>query len=197
MEKLKIISIIILVLLSCNGYTQAKKIKKVNFEDNANCVRLKKIDFKSRLKLYPFGNTAQIVVVSHRTKNGMIGEELQKYLDSIKIGVDTFNIKEFEEHINLNLSQIEKLTDIIVNYSHKGKEYSISDTMCYQPRNAIIFLDINNKIIGFIEICFGCNHLRTSDKRIDIGDYCTRKYDLLKDIFRESGIKYGITEVEE
>jgi hypothetical protein len=147
--------------------------------------------------MYPFGNTTQIIVVSHRTKNGMIGEELQKYLDSVKIGQDSINLKEFEQHISLNLAQIEKLTDVIFNYSHKGKEYAITNTMCYQPRNAIIFLDNNNKILGFIEICFGCNHLRTSDKRIDIGDYCEQKYDLIKDIFRESGIKYGITEVEE
>jgi hypothetical protein len=197
MEKIKIISIIILTFVSCSIYSQAKKNKQVNFEDNANCVRSKKIDFKNRLKMYPFGNTTQIIVVSHRTKNGMIGEELQKYLDSVKIGQDSINLKEFEQHISLNLAQIEKLTDVIFNYSHKGKEYAITNTMCYQPRNAIIFLDNSNKILGFIEICFGCNHLRTSDKRIDIGDYCEQKYDLIKDIFRESGIKYGITEVEE
>lgn len=197
MKKIKILSIIFFAFVSCSICSQTKKSKQNIFEDNANCVRCRNIDFKNRLKMYPFSNTTQIVIVSHKTKNGMIGEELQKYLDSVKIGQDTINLKEFEQQISLNLAQIEKLTDVIFNYSHKGKEYAISDAMCYQPRNAIIFLDSNNKILGFIEICFGCNHLRTSDKRLDIGDYCEQKYDLIKDIFRECGIKYGITEVEE
>ena len=196
MEKIKIIAIIFLTFVSCCIYSQSKKSTKINFEDNANCVRSKRVNFKNRLKMFPLDNTTYIKVVAHRTKNGMIGAELQKYLDSIKIGEDTINLKEFDEHINLNLSQIEKLSDVIFNYSHKGKEYAMSDTMCYQPRNAIIFLDNNNKVLGFIEICFGCNHLRTSDKRIDIGDYCEQKYDLIKNIFRECGIRYGITEVE-
>jgi len=197
MKKIKIISIIFFAFVYCSFYSQTKKSKQNIYEDNANCVRCRNIDFKNRLKMYPFSNTTQIVIVSHKTKNGMIGEELQKYLDSVKIGQDTINLKEFEQQISLNLAQIEKLTDVIFNYSHKGKEYAISDAMCYQPRNAIIFLDSNNKILGFIEICFGCNHIRTSDKRLDIGDYCEQKYDLIKDIFRECGIKYGITEVEE
>ncbi|MCL9810067.1 hypothetical protein [Flavobacterium luminosum] len=195
-RKIKIIAIILLFLVSCNNYSQKKNYDTDVLMNNANCVRSKKIGFKNRLKMFPFENTSQILIVSHRTKNGMIGEELRKYLNSIKINQDTINHKEFEQVEKLNLIQIEKFTDIIFNYSHKGKVYAISDVKCYEPRNAFIFLDKDNKVLGFIEICFGCNHLRTSDKRIDIGDYCEQKYDLLKGIFRESGIKYGITEVE-
>lgn len=195
-RKIKILIITLLTLISCNSYSQKKNNETDILINNANCIRTKKISFKNRLKMFPFENTSQILIVSHRTKNGMIGEELQKYLNSIKINQDTINFKEFEQVEKLNLSQIEKLTDIILNYSHKGKVYAMSNTMCYEPRNAFIFLDRNDKVLGFIEICFGCDHLRTSDKRIDIGDYCEQKYELLKDIFRESGIKYGITEVE-
>jgi hypothetical protein len=194
--KNKILTIILLVFIGSNIYGQKKNNEKDVLFENANCIRSKKIGFKSRLKIFPFENTSQILIVSHRTKGGMIGDELRKYLNSIKINQDTINHKEFEQVVKLNLSQIEKLTDIILNYSHKGKFYAISDAKCYEPRNAILFLDKNDKVLGFIEICFGCDHLRTSDKRIDIGDYCTQKYDLIKDIFRESGIKYGITEVE-
>lgn len=195
-RKNKILILILLVFIGSNIYGQKKNNESDILFDNANCVRSKKIDFKNRLKMFPFENTSQILIVSHRTKNGMIGEELRKYLNSLKINQDTINHKEFEQIEKLNLSQIERLTDIIFNYSHKGKAYATSDAMCYEPRNAFIFLDKDNKVLGFIEICFGCNHLRTSDKKINIGDYCEQKYGLLKDIFRESGIKYGITEVE-
>lgn len=195
-RKIKTLILLLLVFTSCNIYSQKKSNERDILMDNANCVRSKNIGFKNCLKMFPFQITSQILVVSHRTQNGIIGVELQKYLNSIKINQDTINLKEFEEVKKLNLSQIEQLTDIILNYSHKGKVYTVSDVKCYEPRNAIIFLDSNDKVLGFIEICFGCDHLRTSDKRIDIGDYCTQKYDLIKDIFRESGIQYGITEVE-
>lgn len=196
MGNIKIILTFCFAFISCNIYSQARRIKSDVLLTNASCARVKNYDFKSRLEMFPLKSTSQIIIVAHRTKDGELGEELQKYLNSIKIGQDTLNLKEFEEVKMLNLSQIERLTDVIFNYSHKGKYYVFSDVKCYEPRNAIIFLDYNNKVLGFIEICFGCDHLRTSDKRINIGDFCTEKYNLIRDIFLESRIKYGITEVE-
>jgi hypothetical protein len=195
MKRIKIILLIIIAFVNCPIYSQVKNKYQI-LEDNANCIRSKNISFKNRLKMFPFDNTSHIIIVAHKTKNGMVGDDLKRYLNSIKINQDTINLHEFAEVQHLNLSQIEKLTDLIFNYSHKGKEYSILEANCYDPRNAIIFLDKNNKVLGFIEICFGCNRLRTSDKRIGIGDYCDKKYALIKEIFCDSGIKYGITEVE-
>ncbi|KAF2515282.1 hypothetical protein [Flavobacterium foetidum] len=65
--------------------------------------------------------------------------------------------------------------------------------MCYMPRNAVLFLDANNKIIAYLEICFGCDNYRSSDKRLNIGEYCNTKYKMLKSIFENSSIKYGIS----
>ena len=64
------------------------------------------------------------------------------------------------------------------------------------PRNAILFLDADNKVIAYLELCFSCKHFRSSDKRLSIGEYCGTKYDMLKSIFGSNGIKYGISEIE-
>jgi hypothetical protein len=63
------------------------------------------------------------------------------------------------------------------------------------PRNAIFFLDKNNIIIAYIEICFECEAIRTSDKELYLGEYCSDKYNLIKSIFKENNINYGVTEV--
>ena len=174
--------------------SQTKKNSIQTSEENANCTRKRNLSFKNRIKNFPFNLTSQIIFVSHKTKEGSVGEELQKYLNSLKIGQDTINEKEFLELKKINLNQIEKLTDIIINYGFKSKYHSIKDTKCYDPRNAILFLDKDKKVIAFIEICFGCDNLRTSDVKIDFGEYCEQKFDLIKKIFADSGIKFGITE---
>ena len=187
--------IFILLLFSLNfAQSQTKKNSIQTFNENANCNRKRNLSFKNRINNFPFNLTSQIIFVSHKTKEGPVGRELRKYLNSLKIGQDTINEKEFLELKKINLNQIEKLTDIIFNYGFKSKYHSIKDAKCYDPRNAILFLNKENEIIAFIEICFGCDHLRTSDVKIDFGEYCKQKFDLIKKIFAESGIKFGIIE---
>jgi len=60
-------------------------------------------------------------------------------------------------------SQVDTLTDLTYNYGFKlkykskRKVYFIGRlTQCYNPRNAILFLDKNNNVFEFIEICFEC-----------------------------------------
>ena len=194
--KIKAVILVSFFLFANFAQCQIQKNKLQSFEKNGVCVRKRSLSFKKRIENFPFDSASQIVFVSHKTKVGPIGQDLIKYLDSVKIGQDTINKSEFHEIVNLNLKQIEELTDVIYNYGYKAKNYSISDTKCYDPRNAIIFLNKEMKIIAFIEICFGCDHLRTSDERISYGEYCEQKFELLKKIFAESGIKYGITERE-
>ena len=74
--------------------------------------------------------------------------------------------------------------------------YPVEDIKCYILKNAILFLDADNKIIAYLELCFSCKHFRSNDKRFSIGEYCGTKYDMLKSIFESNGIKYGISEIE-
>lgn len=199
MKKISSNFILFFLFFLCLNFAQSqtKKNRVQNFEENGNCIRKRNLSFKNRIKSFPFNSTSQILFVSHKNRGfGAVGDELQKYLNSLKIGQDTINEKEFYEIRKLNLNQIEELTDIIYNYGFKSKYYSVADTRCYNPRNAILFLDKDQKVIAFIEICFDCEHLRTNDEKINYGEYCEQKFKLIKKIFEESGIKYGITERE-
>lgn len=54
------------------------------------------------------------------------------------------------------------------------------------PRNAIFFLDKRNVIIAYIEICFECEAIRTSDTKLNLGEYCSEKYDLIKTVLKKA-----------
>jgi hypothetical protein len=103
--------------------------------------------------------------------------------------VDYTKLKEI---ITINNPQIDSLTDIICNYGYKGIFYSFKENTClYNPKNAILFLDKNEKTFAFIELCFKCGEYRMSNKRISIGELCSQKYELLKSFFIKCGVLYG------
>ncbi|OXB04428.1 hypothetical protein [Flavobacterium pectinovorum] len=167
------------------------------YEKNAQCIRTKNLSEKERLTHFPFSKAAQIKIISFKDKSdGTLGHDLMNYMNSIVIGKDTLASNLYDEITNLTPQQINQLTDIIFNYSHKKEPYAIAQAGCYMPRNAIFFLDDNNTIIAWLELCFGCDNYRTSDKKLTIGEYCDQKYDMLKSIFKEAKIQYGITITE-
>ncbi|MGK4568195.1 hypothetical protein [Flavobacterium sp. 3HN19-14] len=167
-------------------------------ENNSKCKKTKNISLTERLGKFPFSDSKEIKIISFKNKidNNLVGHELINQIDSIKLNKDIFQPEMYDEVSTLNPKQIEKLTDIIYNYTYKKIPYAIEDIKCYMPRNAIFFINGNNKIIAYIEICFGCNHIRSSDKNLDLGEYCAEKYDLIKSIFKEAKIEYGITKLE-
>lgn len=63
---------------------------------------------------------------------------------------------------------------------------------CFDPRNAILFYDKAGKPLAFIAICYQCRKASVSEEKIKIGDPCRDKMELLKQFFREAGIKYGV-----
>lgn len=172
-------------------------ISQTKFEKNAKCTKTGKFTESQRLSNFPFSEASQIKLISFESKNGEpTGDELMKHLDYVKLKTDSFNPLFYTEVATLNSIQINRLTDIIYNYSYKKKPYAIDDVKCYEPRNAIIFLDSNNIIISYIEICFGCNHFRSSSTELSLGKDCTEKYEMIKSIFKECKIEYGISRKE-
>lgn len=167
------------------------------FEKNAKCTKTENFTESQRLSNFPFSETSQIKLISFESKNGEpTGNELMKHLDSLKLKTDSFNPLFYTEVATLNNIQINRLTDIIYNYSYKKKPYDFGDVKCYEPRNAIIFLDSKNIVIAYIEICFGCDHFRSSSTELSLGKDCTEKYEMIKSIFKECKIEYGITRRE-
>ena len=164
-----------------------------------NCARVKSIPLAERLKHYPFDLTKEVKFVSFKSSYDTLFGGY--YNDSLPRKNDTVCFSKLFEIITLTPPQVDRLTNLIYNYGFKfnykpkGNVYFIGTTMnCYNPRNAILFLDKNNKVFEFIEICFECKQTRTSSDNVSLGTECNQKLLLIKDLFKEAGIKYGVSE---
>lgn len=60
---------------------------------------------------------------------------------------------------------------------------------CYDPRHTIVFYNHQNKILGFINLCFSCNNSESSENLVFLSDKMLFQDDLFKD--------FGITYFEE
>ncbi|OKS87082.1 hypothetical protein [Mucilaginibacter polytrichastri] len=171
-----------------------------------DCVFTKRYSISQRLKKYPFVEASKIVVVSYHAEepepNIYIGKDGKRFNpDSVRIQLPTgLHIKEgkidtrtLTEFIALNEQQINALTNIIFNTDYRLKDEiaGFSQGTCFEPRNALIFLDRNGKVFDYIEICFECQNAKSLSQRIGIGTLCNQKYDILKKYFISLGIKTG------
>lgn len=165
--------------------------------DNDNCTFKNNHTPDQRLKIYPFDKAVKILAVSY---------DYDKFLDSvlknsttkkpdypIKIvnGVlDTSLLVEVKELTAVNIGS---LTNLLYNVGYRKKGFNgIPSAQCYQPRNAFIFVDKNNKAYDYLEICFECMRYHSKSENIDIGDVCSQKYELLRQYFIYMGIKFGV-----
>jgi hypothetical protein len=177
---------------------KATQKEQALMDSSHNCARVKSIPLSQRLKLYPFQNARQIQLVSFKSSfDTTVGEF---YKDSLPRMNDTVCYSKLFEIKTLDQAQIDTLTDLIYNYGFKfkykpkGKVYFTGSMLqCYHPKNAILFIDRNNKVFEFIEICFECKRTRTSSNNVSLGANCNQKLDLIKDFFKAAGIEYGIT----
>lgn len=72
----------------------------------------------------------------------------------------------------LSALEVNKLTDVLYNFgytstkSYKGLLIAESEGYrCYEPRNAIVFLDENGLVAEYIEICFECYNRKESSEK--------------------------------
>ena len=166
--------------------------KKEMKADGGNCIRKNALSFSDRLKNYPFNLTAQIQFVSFENGIYLTDNEILRQ-DSLPRILDTILYSRLKEVKTLTLTQVNKLTDLFYNHGFRGTTYSMNEAACYNPRNAILFLDSKGKIIELIEICFECRKTSQSSDRITLGEMCEQKLDMLFGLFKNAGIEYGIT----
>jgi hypothetical protein len=163
-------------------------IKKEIEKDQRNhgCVYTNKYSKTERLQFFPFNKAVQIKLVSFDKPDSVImGGEIP-----MKNGnVDYTKLKEIK---TLNKSEIDTLTDILFNESYRGPFSSFRESLCYNPRNAILFVDSKGKTFAFIEICFECLGHRLSSTKIKAGDFCSEKYEYLRNFFAANGIVFGV-----
>lgn len=150
---------------------------------NHTCVRKSTTSFSARIKKFPFNQVAQIKLVSFK------GHQIPILNDSV-------DYSKLEEVKTLNLRQIDSLTDIIYNIGYGGTILIIEEMNCYNPRNAILFVNSKGETFAFIEICFECLQISARPENIGIGDLCNEKFSLLKKQFLNAGILYGTKDLE-
>jgi hypothetical protein len=153
-----------------------------------NRKRLPRSDIK---KLFPYNQTSAIQLVSF--KAGSEGQrpglpKKNSEIDKSKL----FEVKTLDKQLE------NQLLDVLVNFATAGDSQSDGYIMmCYDPRNAILFLDDQKRVVGYVEICFDCRQTEIKPDKMVIGQFCIEKFAIIKDIFQKSDIKYGVRYIEQ
>jgi len=201
------IQTILITLLFCSTtlFGQTKKESQnppppTSFDKNHQCGKTHKYSFADRLKNYPFDKANAVLIVSFNysvvetyiiTPNNKDSTAIYSE-GRLPIKDDTLSYADLAEKFKLNEKQIDSLTNILFNYDYKGKiEFELT-SLCFDPHNAIVFLDNNGKMFEYIEICFLCDRINVSSEKIKTGNFCHGKYELLKTYFRQIGLKIGV-----
>lgn len=88
----------------------------------------------------------------------------------------------------------ETLMKILMNYDHQDTNEVV---FCYEPRNGIVFMDKDQRIIGYIEMCFECLKFKSEPSTITICTLFPDEFKMLKRFFREAGIMYGTNDARD
>jgi hypothetical protein len=150
---------------------------------------LETIPSKKNFKKFLSEKASKIVLISFDPEKRLMTlegdpEEYGYYQGTIihKGIIDTIRINNRK---NLEKKYHNKLTKILFNTSEKFIEF----TECYSPHNGIFFYDSNDKIIGFLEICFNCAKVVEHFGMPDVGYLATDQFERLMSFFEKRGIK--------
>jgi hypothetical protein len=91
----------------------------------------------------------------------------------------------------LKKADIDRLTDIIFNYPSTRQGNIRSTRSCFQPRNAILFIDKVGQVREYALISFSCDQFEISSNKIEKWDPCYQKSQMILRLFISEGIKYG------
>lgn len=200
--------LILFLFLGLNCFSQNSKIKWGLYG---------KKSVEERRATFPFSEAKKVVLVAFPSPFTVFEDEEDDMLkkDSVDIVdwglnvVKTFKLPEREtkyiaiEMIELDQNQIDSLSHILINYKLKNDKlpdnYEVYGVGCYQPRNAILFLDSNEIVISYIEICFECIQFYQIPKetipnfnKFSSLNESNNMIGMIKKVFNSNGIKYGI-----
>ncbi|MEA5260748.1 hypothetical protein VB264_23315 [Arcicella aquatica] len=194
MKRLLLITVIMNGVLMMNGVSQNLKRNPLPPPPSPNekwlkCVPLNKYSAVQRKQFYPFNQSSLVKIISFKEYINI--DTLITGVTESTIFADLQNQPKIFESFTLNQKQLNELTYILYNYGFKTKKYE-EESMCYYPRNAIVFYDKKGLPFEWIELCFECNGYKKTSKQVKTGDFCIGKYELLKHFFKKHKIHYGI-----
>lgn len=152
------------------------------------CVQKNHLSLSARMQKYPFNIASQVQMVGYDGLIRMCADSFYVAMEGPYGYIDV----PIKERRMLTASQVDSLTNILYNYGYAYKPKVYRTIECYDPHNAIVFLDKNGKPLAFMELCFECKNTTQSDEKISLGDMCDQKLDMLKQLFRQVGIKRGV-----
>ncbi len=168
-------------------------IPTLSFSQVIDCVKTSNTPFHELSQRYPFNQAVRVLAISYITDTSSSGILLRKIDYSLPTKNDTICYSKLHEIKALRLVQINVLTDILYNYEKKIANNIDEVTMCFRPRNALIFINEKNESFAYLEICFECSRTRSSHINMGLDDnLCFKQYELLKTLFTNVGISYGV-----
>jgi|SRR5215217_6856753 len=151
------------------------------------CVNSHQFNAKQRRTFFPFPSAVSVKLISFQADTFSIQPIAPNHFL-----IDTTLLK--ESHL-LSSAAIDSLTDILYNvgYTPIKLPFKLADPgrNCYDPRNAILFLNAEGIVAQYIELCFECERYFLSSSKIKNTEYCEQKFEMLRQFFFERGIKYG------
>ncbi|SDD66702.1 hypothetical protein SAMN05216464_102226 [Mucilaginibacter pineti] len=163
-------------------YQEALQLQKFD-----QCLHQDLFTAKQRRTFFPFNTTNSIKIISFNDPKANFNYLPVKYHI-----IDKTKVREIK---TLSNNGIDSLTDILYNigYTPMKGGLAIADPggKCYNPRNAILFIDKKGHVSEYIEFCFQCQKIEFSSEKIRKTAYCKQKFDLLRRYFLAQGIKIG------
>jgi hypothetical protein len=170
-----------------------------------DCVFTHKYSIAQRLKKYPFSKAVKVLAVSYN--NGLPNPDVIIVKDKTKkpktkpfgrlrihIHNDTLDHTSLFEFKQLTARQVNRLTNMIFNTDikvhHNLDEYVATESMCFEPRNAFVFIDKNGKVFDYVEVCLQCKGTESESRKINI-ENCNQSLDMTKKFLIDLGIKFG------
>src|SRR5690606_24213649 len=150
------------LLHSCSYEYQDRILDK-----KLSCKKKYKASIEERLNKEQFKNTQKIAFVSFKSKmEDSIFIDLQKYFKEIKQDFSKFDLNDFHEVKFLDEKNIEEFSNLIYNFGLNKETNWRNEYSCYEPHNAVLYLNEDNTLKGFIEICFDCDKNYSSNEDI-------------------------------
>lgn len=201
-------SVLWLILLITTIVNAQHKVSKTTGLENNKPQKKVSANFNlsKRINSYPFNKASQIKIISYNlNSDGMTRVSSETYdketgrtvtnleynigIEFPRKNLDSLSLENVTQIKTLNISQVEKLSDIMYNTcSRLNINCSQIIRGCYLPRNAILFFDENGKVFEYLEICFECKTKETFGKieNLDLSDYM---YNDLEKYFNNLGIR--------
>lgn len=195
---MKYVVALVVVLCSTIAFSQNKPSDKSalaqNYEKAGSfCGNSERKSIDEILRMRPYDKIASIKLVSFKKLSDHSEHLMQIPQTNGKVDMS----KMFEQKI-LTPAQRNRLFDVLVNYNDNKTVHEV--LLCYEPRNAIIFLNDKDDVLGYIEFCFECWQLRGQFYNLEftepMGTFCKEKLDVIQGFFLNAGIKYGARDTE-